>query len=37
MGLKEYIHYHMMNVANKYYESLKDWEKLTAKNFISFV
>ena len=36
MGLKDYIHYHMTNVANKYYESLEDWEKLTAKNFVSF-
>ena len=35
-GLKDYICYHMTNVANKYYESLKDWEKLTAKNFVSF-
>ena len=33
-GLKDYIHYHMMNVANKYYESREDWEKLTAKGFI---
>ena len=29
-GLKDYICYHMMNVANKYYESHEDWEKLTA-------
>ena len=36
MGLKDYIRYHMTNVTNKYYESLKDWEKLTAKNFVSF-
>ena len=35
-GLKDYIRYHMTNVANKYYESLEDWEKLTAKNFVSF-
>ena len=35
-GLKDYIHYHMTNVTNKYYESLEDWEKLTAKNFVSF-
>ena len=35
-GLKDYIRYHMMNVTNKYYESLEDWEKLTAKNFVSF-
>ena len=26
----------MTNVASKYYESLEDWEKLTAKNFVSF-
>ena len=32
-GLKDYIHYHMTNVANKYYESREDWEKL---NFIHF-
>ena len=36
IGLKDYIHYHMMNAANKYYESLKDWAKLTEKNFIRF-
>ena len=35
-GLKDYIRYHMMNVANKYYESHEDWEKLTAKGFIRF-
>ena len=35
-GLKDYIHYHMTNVANKYYESREDWEKLTAKGFIRF-
>ena len=35
-GLKDYIWYHMMNVANKYYESRKDWEKLTAKGFVHF-
>ena len=35
-GLKDYICYHMTNVANKYYESHKDWEKLTAKGFIRF-
>ena len=35
-GLKDYIRYHMTNVTNKYYESLEDWEKLTAKNFVSF-
>ena len=25
-GLKDYIHYHMTNVANKYYESREDWD-----------
>ena len=35
-GLKDYIHYHMTNVANKYYESREDWEKLTAKGFVRF-
>ena len=35
-GLKDYIHYHMMNVANKYYESHEDWEQLTAKGFVHF-
>ena len=35
-GLKDYIRYHMMNVANKYYESREDWEQLTAKGFIHF-
>ena len=35
-GIKDYIRYHMMNVANKYYESREDWEKLTAKGFICF-
>ena len=36
MRLKDYIHYHMMNVANKYYEPLKDWEKLTVKTLLVF-
>ena len=36
IGLKDYIHYHMTNIANKYYESLEDWEKFTAKNFVRF-
>ena len=35
-GLKDYIRYHMMNVANKYYESREDWEQLTAKGFVCF-
>ena len=35
-GLKDNIHYHMTNVANKYYESHEDWEQLTAKGFICF-
>ena len=35
-GLKDYIRYHMTNVANKYYESREDWEKLTAKGFVRF-
>ena len=35
-GLKNYIRYHMMNVANKYYESHEDWEKLTAKGLVHF-
>ena len=35
-GLKDYISYHMTNVANKYYESCEDWEKLTTKGFIRF-
>ena len=35
-GLKDYIRYHMTNVANKYYESREDWEKLTANGFIRF-
>ena len=35
-GLKDYIRYHMTNVANKYYESREDWEKLTAKGIIRF-
>ena len=34
-GLKDYIRYHMTNVANKYYESREDWEKLTTKGFHS--
>ena len=34
--LKDYFHYHMKNVANKYYESREDWEQLTAKGFIRF-
>ena len=33
-GLKDYIRYHMTNVANKYYESCE--EKFTAKGFIRF-
>ena len=36
MGLKDYICYHMTNVTIKYYESLEDWENLTAKNVVSF-
>ena len=35
-GLKDYIHYHMTNVANKYYESREDWEQLTVKGFVHF-
>ena len=35
-GLKDYIRYHMANVANKYYESHEDWEQLTAKGFVRF-
>ena len=35
-GLKDYICYHMTNVANKYYESREDWEQLTAKGFVRF-
>ena len=35
-GLKDYICYHMTNVANKYYESHEDWEQLTAKGFVHF-
>ena len=35
-GLQDYIRYHMTNVANKYYESREDWEKLTAKGFVRF-
>ena len=35
-GLKDYIRYHMMNVASRYYESREDWEKLTMKGFICF-
>ena len=35
-GLKDYIRHHMTTIANKYYESHEDWEKLTAKGFIRF-
>ena len=35
-GPKDYIHYHMTNVANKYYESREEWEEFTAKGFIRF-
>ena len=35
-GLKDYIRYHMTNIANKYYESREDWEQLTAKGFVHF-
>ena len=35
-GLKDYICYHMTNVANKYYESCEDWEQLTVKGFVRF-
>ena len=31
IGLKDYICYHMTNVANKYYESLEDWENSPRK------
>ena len=36
MGIQEYIRYHSKNVSLKHYESLADWEELTAKNFIFF-
>ena len=36
IGIQEYIQYHSNNVSHKYFESLDDWEELTAKNFISF-
>ena len=34
MGLQEYIRYHAENVSHKVYESINDWEKLTAKGFV---
>ena len=36
MGLQEYIRYHAKNVSHKVYESIDDWEKLTAKDFVLF-
>ena len=36
IGIQEYIQYYSKNVSHKYFESLDDWEELTAKNFISF-
>ena len=36
MGLQEYIHYYAKNVSHKVYESIDDWEKLTAKDFVLF-
>ena len=36
MGIQEYIRYHSKNVSLKHYESLANWEELTAKNFIFF-
>ena len=34
MGLKGYIHYHMTNVANKYYESLEDRKNSPRKTLL---
>ena len=36
IGIQEYIQYYSKNVSHKHFESLDDWEELTAKNFISF-
>ena len=36
IGIQEYIQYYSKNVSHKFFESLDDWEELTAKNFISF-
>ena len=36
MGLQEYICYYAKNVSHKVYESIDDWEKLTAKDFVLF-
>ena len=36
MGLQEYIRYHAKNVSLKVYESIDDWENLTAKDFVLF-
>ena len=36
MGLQEYIRYYAKNVSHKVYESIDDWEKLTAKDFVLF-
>ena len=36
IGIQEYIQYSSKNVSHKFFESLDDWEELTAKNFISF-
>ena len=36
MGLEEYIRYYAKNVFHKVYESIDDWEKLTAKDFVLF-
>ena len=36
IGIQEYIQYYSKNFSHKFFESLDDWEELTAKNFISF-
>ena len=36
IGIQEYIQYYSKNISHKFFESLDDWEELTAKNFISF-
>ena len=36
IGIQEYIQYYSKSVSHKFFESLDDWEELTAKNFISF-
>ena len=36
MGIQEYIRYHSKNVSHRHYESLHNWEELTAKDFVFF-